>query len=311
VVSYKPYDDTLLYASFSRGYKAGGYNLDRSDLTANTFFTPTAASASRLQFDAETVNAYEVGVKYTSGQFTMNVAGFRSEFKNFQLNTFNGTNFIVQNVSSCSSSLNGADRDSSATTGACTDDVKYGVLSQGFELELGFYPARNFAVSAGYTFADTRYGNNLVGSDTGEALDPALFKLSGKQLSNAPRHVVTSSASWTPELGSTGLTGLVYVDGRMTSDYNTGSDLFAEKRQDGFFLLNARVGIRGPEQQWALEVWGQNLTNTRYTQVAFNAPFQGAGSLSQVQSFGGTGNQIFSAFLAEPRTYGLTLRTRF
>ncbi|MEG3164546.1 TonB-dependent receptor [Sphingomonas sp. PB2P19] len=311
IISYKPYTDTLLYASYSRGYKAGGYNLDRSDLTANVFSAPTNASASRLRFDPETVNAYEVGVKYTSRDFTLNVAGFRQDFKNFQLNTFNGTNFIVQNISSCDTSLNGADRDASATTGACTGKVQYGVRSQGFEIETGMYPARNFQVGLGYTFVDTKFKNNLVGSQTGEALDPALFLLSGSTISNAPKHTVTASTTWTPEIGSSGITALFYVDGRMTSDYNTGSDLFAEKEQDGFFLMNARVGIRGPEQRWALEVWAQNLLDTNYQQVAFNAPFQGAGSQSQVQAFGGVGNQIFTSYLAEPRTYGLTLRTRF
>ena len=98
----------------------------------------------------------------------------------------------------------------------------------------------------------------------------------------------------------------------MTSDYNTGSDLFYEKRQDGFFLLNARIGIRGPDQHWALEFWGQNLTNTRYEQVAFNAPFQGSGSLASTIKLGTSpSNQIFTSFLAEPRTYGVTARIRF
>jgi len=126
---------------------------------------------------------------------------------------------------------------------------------------------------------------------------------------------VTMSTSWTPEIGTSGLTALFYVDGRLSSDYNTGSDLFVEKEQDGFFLMNARIGLRGPDQNWSLEVWAQNLLNTDYQQVAFNAPFQGAGSQSQVQKFGSpsyaVGNQIFSAFLAEPRTYGVTLRKRF
>ncbi len=311
ILSYKPRTDTLLYASYSRGYKAGGYNLDRSDLTPNVFSAPTNASASRLRFDPETVNAYEVGLKFTSSDFTFNVAGFRQEFKNFQLNTFNGTNFIVQNISSCDTSLNGADRDASAATGACGGDVKYGVQSQGFELEAGLFPVRNVAVSLGYTYVDTKFKNNLVGSETGEALDPALFLLSGNNVSNAPKHTVTASTTWTPDIGSSGITGLFYLDGRMTSDYNTGSDLFTEKAQDGFFLMNARVGIRGPAQKWALEVWAQNLLDTNYQQVGFNAPFQGAGNLDQVKSFGGVGNQIFTSYLAEPRTYGLTLRTRF
>ncbi|WP_380785058.1 TonB-dependent receptor [Sphingomonas sp. R86521] len=311
IVSYKPITSTMLYASYSRGYKAGGYNLDRSDLTPDVFTAPTNASASRLRFDPETVNAYEAGVKYSSRNFTLNVAAFRQQFKNFQLNTFNGTNFIVQNISSCDTSLNGGDRDASAATGACTGKVKYGVRSQGVELEAGLFPVRNFQVGLGYTYVETKFRNNLVGSERGEALDPALFLLSGNTMSNAPKHTVTGSTTWTPPIGSGGITGLVYIDGRMTSDYNTGSDLFGEKEQDGFFLMNARVGIRGPEQRWALELWAQNLLDTHYQQVAFSAPFQGAGSQSQVQAFGGVGNQIFTSYLAEPRTYGVTLRSRF
>ncbi|KQS02950.1 TonB-dependent receptor [Sphingomonas sp. Leaf357] len=311
VLSWKPIDDLLTYASYSRGYKAGGYNLDRSDLSANVFTTPTAASASRLRFDPETVNAYEIGFKYKTRAFSLNVAGFRQEFSNFQLNTFNGTNYVVQNIGSCADSLNGADRDASSTTGACTGKVKYGVLSQGVEIEAGIYPARNFSVNMGYTLADTHYKNNLVGSQSGEALDSALFLLPGQQLSNAPRNVVTMSTSWTPSIGSSGLSALFYVDGRMTSDYNTGSDLYVEKAQDGFFLMNARVGLHKDNQAWSIELWSQNLLNTKYEQVAFNAPFQGSGSIDTVRAFGGTGNQLFMAFLGEPRTYGITLRSRF
>jgi iron complex outermembrane receptor protein len=311
VLSWKPIDELLTYASYSRGYKAGGYNLDRSDLSANVFSTPTSASASRLRFDPETVNAYEIGFKYKTRQFSLNVAGFRQEFANFQLNTFNGTNYVVQNIGSCSNSLNGADRDNSSTTGVCTAKVKYGVLSQGVEIEAGIYPARNFAVNLGYTLADTHYKNNLVGSQSGEALDAALFLLPGRQLSNAPRNVVTVSTSWSPEIGSSGLSALFYADGRLTSDYNTGSDLFVEKAQDGFFLMNARVGLHKDDQKWSIELWSQNLLNTKYEQVAFNAPFQGAGSIDSVKAFGGTGNQVFAAFLGEPRTYGVTLRSRF
>jgi iron complex outermembrane receptor protein len=107
------------------------------------------------------------------------------------------------------------------------------------------------------------------------------------------------------------MSGLFYVDSRLTSDYNTGSDLAPEKKQDGFALVNARVGLRGKDQAWALEFWAQNVFNKNYIQVAFNTPFQGAGSSANVAAYGGTGNALYSAFLAEPRTYGLTLRSRF
>ena len=45
VLSYKPVDNLLLYASYSRGYKAGGFNLDRSALKSPTVIVrqPTAA----------------------------------------------------------------------------------------------------------------------------------------------------------------------------------------------------------------------------------------------------------------------------
>jgi outer membrane receptor protein involved in Fe transport len=311
VVSWKPSRDLMVYASYSRGYKAGGYNLDRSDL-GSALFPRTSANVTNLRFDPEKVNSYEAGLKYSSRRFTGNVTVFRSDFENFQLNTFNGTNYVVQNIGSCADSLNGADQDGSATTGTCTGKVKPGVRSQGVEVELGFYPARNFAVNLGYTLADTKFRRDLVGSASGEALDPALFLLAGSQMSNAPRNVVTTSVSWTPDIGATGLTGLFYVDGRMTSDYNTGSDLFYEKEQDGFFVMNARIGVRGPDQNWSIEAWAQNLLNEDYQQVAFNAPFQGAGSLAQTVRLGTTpANQIFSAFIAEPRTYGVTVRKRF
>src|SRR5690606_35770400 len=138
-----------------------------------------------------------------------------------------------------------------------------------------------------------------------------LFLLPGSQLSNAPKHVVTASFAYTPELGSSGLSGLLYIDGRMSSDYNTGSDLFPEKAQDGLTIVNLRVGFLVPSKRWAVELWAQNVFDVNYQQVAFNTPFQGAGSIAQTQAFGIVGNQLFSSFLAEPRTYGVTLRGKF
>jgi outer membrane receptor protein involved in Fe transport len=77
-------------------------------------------------------------------------------------------------------------------------------------------------------------------------------------------------------------------------------------------LFNARVGIRGPKQRWSIELWAQNLLNKDYTQVAFNSPFQaGTTSAPFVDPQFPGGRQIFSAFLAEPRTFGATGRIRF
>jgi outer membrane receptor protein involved in Fe transport len=327
ILSFKPDDDVLLYASYARGYKAGGFNLDRSALKApievrnglptTTFAAVGGAQAlvGRLQFDPELVDSYELGIKYATGPISVSLAAFRSDFSNFQLNTFDGSVFIVATVNGCDNLIggSGADSDLSPTTGGCApEDVTYGVRTQGFELEALMVPSPDLRVAAGLTYARTKYRDDIIGNSSGIPLSPALRKLPGDNLSNAPELVATGSVTWTPELGSNGLSGLFYIDGRMTSDYNTGSDLFPQKEQDGYALFNARVGVRGPEERWSIEVWAQNLFDKDYAQVAFNTPFQaGTTSAPFVDPQYPGGRQIFSQFLAEPRTYGITGRFRF
>jgi len=320
VLSYKVTPGLLTYASYSRGYKAGGFNLDRSALGSPVFAynDPRNVNAqgkpfgtALLQFDPETVNAFEIGAKFKSRQFNLNVAVFHEDFNSFQLNTFNGSTFLVQTVNGCSVDLAGADRDNSPVTGACTGKTKPGVTSQGFELEAALFPAEHLAVNLGFTYSDTKYAKNLVGNQSGAALDNALFLLPGQQLSNAPKYVATGSLAFTPPIGTNGLSALFYTDFRYSSGYNTGSDLFPEKVQEGFIVINARVGLRGKDDRFSIELWAQNLLNTNYQQVAFNAPFLGSGSSAASAAFGSTSNQIFGSFLAEPRTFGATVRTKF
>ena len=139
-----------------------------------------------------------------------------------------------------------------------------------------------------------------------------MFQLPGSRLSNSAQYVATSSFSWTPPIGNGGLTGLFYVDARLSSDVNTGSDKDIEKLQDGVAIVNGRIGVRGPDERWALELWAQNLFNTDYQQVSFDAPLQGSGTTRAVErGFIGSSTQLYGAFLAEPRTYGVTARFRF
>ncbi len=299
VISWKATPDLLLYGSYSRGYKAGGFNLDRSALGSPVFNVAANLNPAALQFDQETVDAFEVGAKYSINPFTLTLAAFRQEFSDFQLNTFNGSVFLVQNINACDTGLGGADRDASAATGSCdSDDVKAGVIAEGVEAEATIQPTRDVNASVGLTYTNTRYRNDLIGRKTGTPLDPALRLLPGDNLSNAPEIVATASLGWTPPIGDTGFSGLFYVNGRLTSDYNTGSDLLYGKEQDGFALVNARIGVRGPDDRFAVELFAQNVFDKGYTQVAFNTPFVAE-------------QQTYSAFLAEPRTYGVTVRGKF
>ena len=307
VLSYKPSDQLLTYASFSRGYKAGGFNLDRAGLTFG------AVDLQDLRFKPELVDAYEVGAKFNGRGIDVNVALFLEQFRNFQLNTFNGVNFVVENINSCSSDLGGADTDNSSAPVACGGHKRAGVTSKGVEVETFFRPIPEVNGSLGVTYADTKYRHNLIGTD-GNALIPALFQLPGRQISNAPKWTLTGSLGWTPPIGSSGMHALFYVDARHTSSYNTGSDLDIEKMQKAFTTVNARAGIRGPDEAWSLEVWAQNLFNAKYKQVAFDSPLQGScsqrGALAGFCAAPNTGvsTGLFNAYLGEPRTYGVTLR---
>ena len=317
VVSWKPVPALLTYASYSKGYKAGGFNLDRSVLGVPALGQP-APDLTQLEFESEKVDAYEIGAKYKGRGFDLNVAVYQQDFKNFQLNNFQGVNFIVANIKGCTALAggSGADSDQSALTGECIGKIKPGVRSRGVEVEAFIRPARNFNVNVGFTLSDTKYRNDLSTTRTAlnplGALPPSLVNLPGSRISNSPLYTVTSGAGWTPDLGFGGLTGLVYADMRYQSNIDTGSDLFFEKRQEGVVTVNARLGVSGGNGDWSLEFWGQNIFNVDYTQIAYNAPLQGSGdTLSVLRGQQAVATRLYGAFLAEPRTYGLTVRTKF
>ena len=328
VLSFKPIDQLLTYASYSRGYKAGGFNLDRSALrrsNGNGSICTTAAqvgcggiaaSGNDLKFAPEINDAIELGMKYNGIGIDLNVALFHQLFRDFQLNTFNGLNFVVENVNSCKTDLNNADEDNSAVTGACTGGTRAGVRSMGLEVELYTRPLPNVSWNIGGVYADTRYRNNLIGAD-GRALTNALFQLPNRNISNSAEWTATTSFAWTPPIGGSGMRGLFYVDARHMSEFNTGSDLDLEKMQDAYNVVNARIGLHGPNKSWGIELWGQNLFNEEFLQVAFDAPpGQGSGTLrgtirGTAQGFYNRSTQLFGAFLGEPRTYGVTVRGKF
>ena len=333
VLSYKPTDRLLTYLSYAHGYKAGGFNLDRSALfraaspqtnpplsgsgavcvtTTQPGCAGIVASGADLEFLPETNDALELGAKYHGRWIDLNIAVFRELFKNFQLNTFNGLNFIVENINSCSVSLNGADRDNNPLTGACPGATRPGVTDTGFEIEAFTRPIRDLALDGGITYANARYRDNLVGAG-GKPLSNALFQLPGRQISNAPKWTITGSAAWTPPIGDIGIHGLVYGDVRYMSQFNTGSDLDIEKTQNSFAVVNARIGIEGPDDRWGIELWAQNLFDKNYAQVAFDTPIQGTpGSTTRAVEAGffDRATQLYSAFLGEPRTFGVTLRAK-
>ena len=66
--------------------------------------------------------------------------------------------------------------------------------------------------------------------------------------------------------------------------------------QPSFSVANARFSLRGPDDTWSVDLWARNVFDKDYYRRVIPATFQ-------------TGS--YSAFLGDPRTYGITLRRTF
>lgn len=87
VMDWKPElsftDDTLIYASYARGYKGGGTNPPRIDINPKVIqYQPLAED-----FKPEYVNAFEIGAKNTfrDGRVRLNANAFYYDYKDYQV----------------------------------------------------------------------------------------------------------------------------------------------------------------------------------------------------------------------------------
>ncbi len=286
--AYRWNDNVMTYASAARGYKAGGFNLDRVQ-SSNGLSSGGAGitPVNDTSFPGEFVDSYELGAKTTwaDGNLLLNATLFHQTYDNFQLNSFLGTSFVVRSIPE--------------------------VVSQGLDAEILWQPrgVQGLMLQAGLMYADTKYGDTIPGADFQDAAPPAspgqLYKLPGAQMSFAPEWSGSASATYEWDFGSS-LMGRFNVGAKYMSEYNTGSDLDAEKMQGSYTIFNARFGIGAQDGRWMLELWGQNLTDTEYVQVGFDGPLQAVGS-----SRPGDPMNTYNAFLGAPRMYGMTLRVRY
>ncbi|MFN3463334.1 MAG: TonB-dependent receptor [Terricaulis sp.] len=273
-------DNISAYASVSRGYKGGGFNLDRN------FASIFTGGAPDTSFDAELVDAYEIGIKtgWFGNDLLFNLAIYHNEFENFQLNTFNGIQFVVTTVPE--------------------------VEVDGVEMDFIWRtPIEGLSLQGGAAYNDAVYGPDCAplascGGWVGNNRNPitgelTLARLPNSQLTNSPEWTATTAITYErPIFGN--MNALFYLDARYVDDQNTGSDLRPSKLQPAYTLLNGRIGIGPQDERWSLELWGRNLTDEGYGQIMFDVPLQ-LGTLGPTQG----------AFLGDPRTYGITLRARY
>ena len=228
VAAYELTDDINTYASYSRGYKAGGINLDRQSVSING-----GVRVDATQFEPEFVDAYELGIKadFWGGRSNVNVAIFNSIFEGFQLQEFNGAGFVVANLPELTS--RGVEVDSST------------LLAEGITFNLAVaYTNASFA-------DDLDGGTNLRDG------------LEGRRLTNAPLWQGSMALNVDREIpGSGGYRGVGNVSASYRSSSVNSTDLARAGNiflQDETTLLNASIGVRTPDDMWGLTLSGRNL----------------------------------------------------
>ncbi len=278
-LKYNVTDTAMLYGSYARGFKAGGFNLDREQTIVVTPTGPNFTADPDTAFAGEYVDAFEIGAKteWLNGDLLLNAAYFHQTYEDFQLNTFAGTAFVVETLPE--------------------------VVSQGVDADfVWFSPWEQLSFQGGVTYADT------VVSDftAADLLNPSRFnslrRLPGETMSFAPEWSGSLAATFEQPIADT-LVFRANLSAKYSSEYNTGSDLHPSKHQDAFTLLNGRISIGSDDDLWTVELWGQNLTDEDYLQVGFNGPFQVDENNDAIS--------VYNAFLGAPRTYGATLRAKF
>ncbi len=288
-VSYKWTPDFMTYASYARGYKTGGYNLDRTT-SANGLPSgaPGLVPVADTSFPGEFVDSYEIGAKsqWFDGALALNATVFYQKYTDFQLNTFVGTEFIVDSIPEVHST--GVDLD---------------VLWRLRDLGLSF--------QGGLTYADTEVEKFTAAELNNPSRFPSLSLLPGQTLGFAPEWSLSGAVTYERDLGDQ-YRVLASLNAKYQSDYNTGSDLSPFKEQDAYTIVNGRIGFGSKDERWTLEVWSQNLFDEDYYQVVFAAPLQGQFIPVGATSYSAAADtNTYTAFLGAPRTVGATLRLKF
>lgn len=230
------------YVSYSRGYKAGGYNLDRAGLA---YPNP---DGSNLRFAPEYADAWEVGLKGVFWERRLRASGaaFHTALSEYQF-TYNQLlpSGVPQRVTTNLPNL----------------------VSKGLELETSAVPMQDLSVTVNATYQDVTF--------SGDAFPAGLAQLRGTRAPNAPKWLVSGSISYERPVSDT-LRAFGYIDARWQHEANVSSsgEVTSNYVQEGYTTVNARIGLGASDERWTLELWGRNLFDrAAWTQLQ-PAPFQ-------------------------------------
>ncbi|HEX7757989.1 MAG TPA: TonB-dependent receptor [Caulobacteraceae bacterium] len=230
-LDYKPTDDTLIYASISRGEKSGGF--------FNGISTNNAALAP---FRPETLTDYEVGVKAQSAdrRVRFGASVFYYDYHDLQTQTF--------------------------TSVGAVSLIKLGNVPKakiyGTDADLTWEALEGLTLRGGLGLLHTELGTFQTANSGGVVTVPA-----GNKLPDAPTLTVNGSVRYQHAI-SQGFTGAVQFDAHYSGSVFKEALNLPYLSAGSYWIENAQVSVSSARDAWTLAVWVKNLSNTHYVSQA-------------------------------------------
>ncbi|MBC2666006.1 TonB-dependent receptor [Novosphingobium flavum] len=284
--------ELLAYASYNRGFRAGG-------------FGPSLVNGTLPTLRPELVDAFEVGIKsdLLDRKVRVNLSGYYNDQSTVQVMQIVSGNQLIYNAKGAK--IYGIDGDISVKV---SDNLQFfGGFNWIHARYKSFtdavisipYPVPSTFSPANYTYVDSVTGQTVAntaclgtfGSPLAQTGGNCLLRgdASGKKLQNTPEFTLSLGGNLDipTAVGKFSLAGNVY--------YNGGYVGTPDERvvQPSFTTVSASLTWHHPDEHLYVRAWGRNLTNAFYR--------------SQI----GASNSGDNGYSGAPRTYGLAIGAEF
>ncbi len=289
-ISWKPTDNYNLYVSYSEGFKGGSFD-PRGVTTAAPDTNGDGTVSERevfnfMQFDPETVETYEIGLKSSlfGGRLNSSIAVFYSDYTDVQVPGSVGVdtdgdgeedNFIGITSNAGAAEFFGVEFEGTA---ALAEDLLRGADSLNASWAIGYLDAE-------YVEFINAFGVDI--SDEAKVQNTPEWTLSGTLTYDTPFAIYTEQGN------------LTFIN---TVSYRGEHQQFEQAipliDEDGYTLWDASLVWEHDSGMWRVGVHGKNLTDERYNVAGYNFPTLGL-------------EGTVTTFLGNPRTVTGTLDVRF
>jgi outer membrane receptor protein involved in Fe transport len=229
-VQLHPDDDVMLYASWSKGYKTGGWTTRLTNPQGN--LAP--------DFNEEKATTWEGGVKSTllDRRLQVNAAVFSTNYRDIQLNIQVGTSPTISNAGNA--------------------------RIRGFELEVVAAPVRGLTINGSVGYIDAHYTSvSAAPAAVGGATPFQAGTLVGQELPKTPKWKINVSPRYETRLGNGGSIVVLGDWTHSSSAWNDTQRTFLLQRVPSD-IVNASASYREPDGKWSLTAGGTNLTDKRF-----------------------------------------------